>query len=304
MAKAPALGKGLGALISSNANRITAPAPVVEQGERIINVPHAQVVPCPFQPRQTFKPEDLAELVESIREKGVIQPLIVRKLGDKYELIAGERRWRAARELQLREVPVIVRQASNQEVLELALIENIQRASLNPIEEALAYERLHKEHNSTQEDIAKQVGKSRVVVANALRLLALHPDVQGYVKTGTISVGHAKVLLSLKTHDEQKHFAEEIIRQGATVRITETLVSRALEKSGASSGGGTSKKKSSAEKAHLEPALKRVENQLTHRLTTRVTLQHTPKRGTITIEYYGDDDLNRVLKVLGIENGD
>jgi len=124
------------------------------------------------------------------------------------------------------------------------------------------------------------------------------------VKTERLTVGHAKVLLSLKTHDEQKHYAEEIIRQSASVRVAETLVSRALEKNAGSSGGGTTKKKSSAEKAHLGPALKRVENQLTHRLTTRVTLQHTPKRGTITIEYYGDDDLNRVLKVLGIEDSE
>ena len=300
MAKAPALGKGLGALISSNANRITAPAPVVEQGERIINVPHAQVVPCPFQPRQTFKPEDLAELVESIREKGVIQPLLVRKVGDKYELIAGERRWRAARELQLREVPVIVRAATDREALELALIENIQRASLNPIEEALAYERLHKEHNTTQEEIARQVGKARASVANAMRLLALHPDVKGHLKTGTLTVGHAKILLSLKTHDEQKHYAEEIIRRGASVRVAETLVSRALEKS----GGAPPKKKPNNPKADLAPTLKRIENQLTHRLSSRVTLHHTPKRGTITIEYYGDDDLHRLLKTLGLADSE
>jgi len=294
MAKAPALGKGLGALISHT--RIVAPTPATELGERVQKLPLSQIVPCPWQPRQTFPPEKLAELVESIREKGVLFPLVVRKVGDKYELIAGERRWRAARELQLPEVPVIVREVSDREALEIALIENIQRESLNPIDEAQGYERLHKEHTLTQDEIAKRVGKARASVANAIRLLSLHPDVIGYVKTEVLTVGHAKVLLSLKTIEEQKLYADEIIRRGATVRVAETLISRALSKHPTD----PAKKKSPLDKKHLEPAFKRIENQLRQRLSSRVTLQHTPKRGTITIEYYGDDDLNRILATLGI----
>ena len=185
MAK-PALGKGLGALINT---RVAAPTPVEELGERIQPLPLDQITPSPLQPRQEFRSEHLQELVESIRERGIIQPLIVRKVGDKYELIAGERRWRAARELQLTEAPAIIRQASDREVLELALIENLQREDLNPIEEAGAYERLHRDFGLTQDEISKRVGKSRASIANAMRLLDLEPDAQTLLKQGRISVG-------------------------------------------------------------------------------------------------------------------
>ena len=291
MAK-PALGKGLGALINT---RVSAPAPVEELGERIQSLPLDQIIPSPLQPRTEFRSEHLQELVESIRERGIIQPLIVRKVGEKYELIAGERRWRAATELKLPEAPVIIRKASDREVLELALIENLQREDLNPIEEAAAYERLHRDFGMTQEDISKRVGKGRASVANAMRLLDLHPDIQTLLKQGRLSVGHAKVLLSLKSHDEQSLLADLIVRQGASVRVAEKLAAQQLAKTGKSSS-----RRSSASDPELSPAIQRVQNLFTHRLATRVVIHHGEKRGTITIEYYGNDDLNRILTELKI----
>jgi ParB family chromosome partitioning protein len=294
MAK-PALGKGLGALINT---RVAAPAPVEELGERIQSLPLSRIIPSPLQPRTEFRSEHLAELVESIRERGIIQPLIVRKVGEKYELIAGERRWRAASELKLSEAPVIIREASDREVLELALIENLQREDLNPIEEAMAYERLHHDFNLTQDDISKRVGKSRASIANAMRLLDLHADIQALLKQGTISVGHAKVLLSIKSHDEQKLLADMIIRQGASVRVAEKLAAQHLAKAGKIS----SPRRAGSSDPELSPAVQRVQNLLTHRLATRVLMHHGEKRGTITIEYYGTDDLNRILSELGVKD--
>ena len=293
MAK-PALGKGLSALINT---RVAAPAPVEELGERIQTLPLDLITPSPLQPRQEFRSELLQELVESIRERGIIQPLIVRKVDDKYELIAGERRWRAARELRITEAPVIIRQASDREVLELALIENLQREDLNPIEEAGAYARLHRDFGLTQDEISKRVGKSRASIANAMRLLDLEPDAQTLLKQGRLSVGHAKVLLSLKSHDEQRLLMDLIIRQGASVRVAEKLAAQQLARTGRSSA-----RRPLASEPALSPAVQRVQNLLTHRFATRVVIHHGDKRGTISIEYYGSDDLNRILGELGIDS--
>jgi ParB family transcriptional regulator, chromosome partitioning protein len=291
MAKS-ALGKGLGALINP---RLGAPAPLEELGERVQTLSLDRIVPSPFQPREEFRSEHLNELVESIREQGIIQPLIVRKVGDKYELIAGERRWRAAQELNLAEAPAIIRKASDREVLELALIENLQREDLNPIEEATAYQRLHRDFKLTQEDISKRVGKSRASVANAMRLLDLHPDVRSLVKQNRLSVGHAKVLLSLKSPEEQILIAERIIRLGASVRAAEKLIAQHATRSGKSQPG-----RQTAATTRHSPAVLRVENLLTQRLATRVVVHHGEKKGTITIEYYGNDDLSRILAELKI----
>jgi ParB family chromosome partitioning protein len=293
MAK-PALGKGLGALINT---RVAAPTPVEELGERIQPLPLDQITPSPLQPRQEFRSEHLQELVESIRERGIIQPLIVRKVGDKYELIAGERRWRAARELHLAEAPAIIRQASDREVLELALIENLQREDLNPIEEAGAYERLHRDFGLTQDEISRRVGKSRASIANAMRLLDLEQDAQALLKQGRISVGHAKVLLSLKSHDEQRLLMDVIVRQGASVRVAEKLAAQQLARLGKSSA-----KRASSSEPTLSPAIQRLQNLLTHRLATRVVIHHAEKRGTLAIEYYGNDDLHRILHELGVDS--
>lgn len=289
-----ALGKGLSALINT---RVVNPAPAEELGERIQKLALDLIIPSPLQPRIEFPVEHLQELIESIRERGIIQPLIVRKVDGKYELIAGERRWRAARELGLTEAPAIVREATDQEVCELALIENLQREGLNPIEEAAGYQRLSRDFGLTQEDISRRVGKSRASVANAMRLLDLDVDVQSLLKHDRISVGHAKVLLSLKAHDEQKWLAEQIIRQGASVRVAEKLAADHLAKTGRKP---TRRSNSSSSAPELAPALLRVQNLLTHRLSTRVSLHHGDKKGSIHIEYYGDEDLNRILSTLGM----
>lgn len=291
-----ALGKGLGALINT---RVASPHPAEEAGERIQNAKLSEIVPTPLQPRTEFRGEGLTELVESIRERGIIQPLIVRRNGDKLELIAGERRWRAAAEVGLEEAPVIVREASDQEVLELALIENLQREDLNPIEEAMAFSRLAKEFGLKQEEIAKKVGKSRAAVANSMRLLDLEPEVRGFVKKGQVSVGHAKVLLSLKAHDEQLHLAKVIIRNGLTVRAAERLLASHLAKQSGSTSPRASRVGSTSD-ASLSPALRHVQNRLQEHLATRVCLHDKGKHGRIEIEYYGPDDLDRLLEVLGL----
>ncbi len=291
MAK-PALGKGLGALINT---RVAAPVPAEADGERIQSIPLADIIPSPHQPRSEFRTDQLNELVESIRERGIIQPLIVRRAGEKYELIAGERRWRASQVVGLTEAPAIVRKASDQEVLELALIENLQREDLNPIEEAAAYERLSREFGQTQEEISRRVGKSRASVANAMRLLDLDPDVQGMVRQSRISVGHAKVLLSLKSKEEQRLLADIIVRQSASVRTAEKLAATQLSKTTGPVG-----KKRSRDAAATAPAVLHLQNLLQHRLATRVVIQHGDKQGSITIDYYGNDDLHRILDELGI----
>jgi len=287
-----ALGKGLSALINT---RVVNPAPSEELGERIQKLNLELIVASPLQPRVEFPADHLHELVASIRERGIIQPLIVRKVEGRYEIIAGERRWRAARELGLAEAPAIVREATDREVLELALIENLQREGLNPIEEASAYQRLSRDFGLTQEDISKRVGKSRASIANAMRLLDLDPDVQSLLKHERISVGHAKVLLSLKSHEEQKWLAGQVIHQGASVRVAEKLAAAHLAKT-----GRERPKRDKPTAQELEPAVLRVQNLLTHRLATRVVIQHGEKKGSIHIEYYGDKDLNRILSTLGM----
>src|ERR1041385_983846 len=217
MAKS-ALGKGLSALISTRPSGIRLAA---EPGDKIQQADLTTIVRSPLQPRKDFARDALSELVESIRQHGIIQPLVVRNVAGRHELIAGERRWRAAQEAGLAQVPIIVRTATDLEVLELSLIENLQRADLNPIEEAQAYARLSNEFGMRQEDIAQKVGRSRTAVANSMRLLDLHEQVQAWLIQGLLSVGHAKALLALKEPDEQRAVAETILRRSATVRATE-----------------------------------------------------------------------------------
>ena len=290
MAKS-ALGNGLSALISTRPAAVRLEA---EPGEKIQQVNLTGVVPSPLQPRKNFAPEALGELVESIRQHGIIQPLVVRKVGGKHELIAGERRWRAAQEAGLAQVPVITRVATDLEVLELSLIENLQRADLNPIEEAQAYARLSNEFGMRQEDIAQKVGRSRASVANSMRLLDLHQQVQAWLTQGLLSVGHAKVLLALKEPDEQRAVAETILRRSATVRATERLVARQL--------GGTRprRRRQTASNAATSATIEEIQNRLQEHLGTRVLVHHGEKRGRIEIEYYGNDDLQRVLTALGL----
>jgi ParB family chromosome partitioning protein len=284
-----ALGKGLGALIAPRPALL--PTAVTDAGEKVHQIRLTEVVPSPLQPRKDFAADALQELVDSIRQHGIVQPLIVRLVAGRHELIAGERRWRAAEKLGLTEVPVIVREATDLDVLELSLIENLQREDLNPIEEAEAYARLANEFGLRQEDIAQKVGRSRTAVANSMRLLDLHPQVQAWVTQGLLSVGHAKVLLGLKAPDEQLAVAETVLRRSSPVRDTERLVARQL--------GSIRRRKKSANVNAMSATVEDLQNRLQQHLGTRVVLHHGDKRGRIEIEYYGNDDLQRVLNAIG-----
>ena len=288
------LGKGLGALIGPPA--VAATSDAAESGERVHQISVGSIVPSPLQPRKDFEREALQELIDSIRQHGIIQPLIVRQAGARFELIAGERRWRAAQELGLATVPAIVRTASDLQVLELSLIENLQRADLNPIEEAQGYARLANEFGMRQEDIAVKVGRSRAAVANALRLLDLHPQVQVWLAQNLLSVGHAKVLLALKQPEEQLLSAETVLRRNATVRYTERLVARQL---GIVRGRRRSRR-TAADVNTTATAIEDLQNRLQQHLATHVTIHHGDRRGRIEIEYYGPDDLQRVVTALGL----
>src|SRR5512132_3412231 len=288
------LGKGLGALIGTPT--VATRTDAAEQGEKVHQIELASIVPSTLQPRKDFARDALLELIESIRQHGIIQPLIVRQVGTRFELIAGERRLRAAQEIGLATVPAIVRTANDLEVLELSLIENLQRADLNSIEEAQGYARLANEFGMRQEDIALKVGRSRAAVANAMRLLDLHPQVQIWLAQDLLSVGHAKVLLALKAPEEQLLAAETVLRRNATVRSTERLVARQL-------GIGRSRRKSrraGTDQAISSAAIEDLQNRLQEHLATHVSIHHGEKRGRIEIEYYGNDDLQRVISALGL----
>ncbi len=302
MAAKPVLGRGLGALLGGAANTrpgALAAAPVaapveIDSRERVQRVPVARVRPCSFQPRKDFAPEALRELADSIKEQGIVQPLIVRLKGDSFELIAGERRWRAAQMLGLADVPVIVREADDKSVLELALIENLQRENLNAIEEAQGYAQLIEQFKLTQEEAATKVGKSRVVVANALRLLKLAPEIQAYVRDGLLSVGHAKVILGLGSSADQKHAAERILQKALSVRQTEELVSFLQSK-----GGEKSVKKNVTGPLH-DAHLASLRDKLQERFGTKVTIRYLKGQGAIEIKFFNDADLERILSVAGV----
>ncbi len=292
MAK-PALGKGLGALIKKNqALPGRDPAGGKDDAPRVQEIPIDKVIPSPLQPRNRFVDAPLDDLVDSIRQHGIIQPLIARLVGGNYELIAGERRWRASKKLGLTHVPVIERTASDRDVLEMALIENLQREDLNPIEEAAGYVRLAKEFTLKQEEIATRVGKSRASVANAMRLLDLHPDIQMNLAQGQISVGHAKAVLGLKDADTQRLAADQIIRRKLTVRAAEKLTQSFL----ANSKNSVNPKASPPKEVDIH--IRELTKRLQEHLATHVAIAHNIKKGKIEIEYYGDDDLERILGLL------
>jgi len=309
-----ALGRGLDALIGGGfvtpvavqpAAAVTttpvvvkplgSPAVVVEPTDGIRHLDITAIERNRYQPRTEFDPEHLKELADSIRQRGVMQPLMVRPLPNgRYELIAGERRWRAATAVGLKSVPAIVRSASDEEALEIALIENLQREDLNPIEEARAYEQLAGVFKLTQEQIAERVGKSRAGVANALRLLALPGEVLSWVANGQLSVGHAKVILGLSIGEEQRLVAERILKRNLTVRDTELLVEGLKGDAKARARVLTGAMKS-ADIVAIEEALRQ-------KLGTQVSVRHGKKKGRIEIEYYGNDDLSRLLGILGVDN--
>lgn len=281
MTEKRALGKGLSALIP--------PREVVfvdiEKHEKVVNLPINNIKTNKYQPRVQFNEEKLNELVKSIKEKGVIQPVLVRKAHDGYELIAGERRLRAAKRLNLQNITAIVKEVNDIDMLEISLIENIQREELNPIEEANAFEKFITEFNFTQEKIAQVLGKDKSTISNTIRLLALPKKIQELISKNSITAGHAKALLALPTENEQYRICNLIINKGLSVREAEKLVARRTS--------GSRKRE-----VKYDANLTDIANQLQHVLGTRVKICHGKKRGTIQIEYYSIEDLNRILDMI------
>ncbi len=286
-----ALGKGLGALIMKKQETSTPPANVVADTDRVIVANVKDIKTSPFQPRRHFDDELIAELAASISERGLLQPLVVRKVNGSFELIAGERRLRAVTSLGKTTVKVVVHEASDQEVAELALIENLQRADLTPLEEAEQYRLLQEKFGMKQETIAQHVGKSRAVVANMVRLLELAPEVRGLLDQQQITVGHAKVLLQLKNADKQTLAAHRVARGTLTVRQTEQLVRNML----------SPEVVQPKEEPTLPPAYARVCSQLSRDFGTKVNISMKGKNnGVIEIPYAGREDLVRILQIFGI----
>ncbi|MCK5913162.1 MAG: ParB/RepB/Spo0J family partition protein [Desulfuromusa sp.] len=282
--KRPALGKGIGALLSSAAQ---------EGGKKYFSCPIEELKPHSRQPRKTFDDTKMAELVASIVEKGVIQPLVVRRQDDYYQIIAGERRWRAAQKAGLSRVPVVIQDVSEDWALEIALIENIQREDLNPLEEAEAYRYLMSSFDLLQEEVAKRVGKDRSTVANALRLLRLPEKVKNDLIANRLSMGHARALLALDQDEDIIEASEEIIRKKLSVRETEKLVKKIKAVSGVRAI------KANVEKA-IDPNLLALENTLQEQFGTQVKLLAKGQGGRIEISYHSEDELNRILKLLGV----
>jgi ParB family chromosome partitioning protein len=286
-----ALGKGLGALIMKKQESANSPVNTVAEGDRVILAKVHDIKASPFQPRRHFDEQQIQELAASIRERGLIQPLVVRKVDGHFELIAGERRLRAVTSLGHTTVKVVVHEATDQEVAELALIENLQRADLTPLEEAEQYRLLQEKFGMKQETIAQHVGKSRAVVANMVRLLDLAPEVRDMLNAQQITVGRAKVLLQLKDATQQTMAAQRVSRNTLTVRQTEQLVRDLL----------TPVLPVAKPEPQLPEAYARVCNQLSHDFGTRVNISMKGKSsGVIEIPYAGREDLVRILQIFGI----
>jgi ParB family transcriptional regulator, chromosome partitioning protein len=288
------LGKGLGALIPSD----VAPSSAAGLANRpgIEEVPINRIDPNPFQPRNRFDEESLAGLTASIRELGVLQPILVRQVGDdRYAIIAGERRWRAAKRAGLQFIPVIVRQVNDELTLQHALVENLHRDDLNPLEEAAAYQQLVEDFNLTQEEVAHKVGKSRSAVANLLRLFQLPPQVQRLVAEGRVSAGHAKALLGTPDRAFQESLARRVATDGLSVRETEEAVRQRNGLAGAPSGSSGS---STGRTKLRPPGLLELEELLAEQLDTRVSINVGPKRGRVVIEFADLEDLERIYRVM------
>lgn len=285
-----ALGRGLDALLKpvavESASSVAAPQSGTANNEHVLQIPTSQIKTNKYQPRLEFNQEKLNDLVNSIKEKGVIQPVLVRKIADGYELIAGERRLRAVKTLGLEKIPAIVKNVVDLDMLEISLIENIQREELNPIEEAAAFQKFITDFSFTQEKIAQVLGKDRSTIANTIRLLGLPKKIQDYISKNTITAGHAKALLSLPTEIEQLRVCNLVVKKGLSVRETEGVVSRRA----AGSKPPVEVKK--------EQSIIDIEGQLHQLFGTRVRIFHGKKRGRIQIEYYSTEDMNRILDML------
>lgn len=285
------LGMGLGALMSSN--------DLEGAGNKVHEIDINKINPNKNQPRTTFNDDSLQELADSINEIGIIQPLIVKKNGEFYEIIAGERRWRAARIAGLRKIPVIVKDYDDLKVLEAALIENVQREDLNPMEEAFTYVRFADEFNLSQEEIAKKVGKSRSAVANSMRLVNLDPRVQIFVKEGKLSNGHGRTLLSIDDGELQFELAEKIIDDGLSVRQTEELVKYTIENINKPVEDEEEKEKTTVNPEVARECL-RISNELKSIFGTKVNIKNNKNKGNgkIEIEYSSIDDLDRIVGLI------
>jgi len=282
MAKRPALGKGLGALI-----------PDIEKEDRknFFSCGIEEIIPSRYQPRKGFDDGRLTELANSIKEKGIIEPLIVRKRDKGYELIVGERRWRAAQRAGIKEVPVIVRDVTTAEAMELALIENLQREDLNPLEEAEAYKRLMEEFHYTQEELAKRIGKDRATVANAVRLLKLPQEIKAYLADESISSGHARTLLGLDNPAEQKMACAKVIKGSLSVRETERLVKRLNAQRSKRDVDVMPPREEELNLEFLEETLRKF-------LGTKVRIPKRGRKGKIEIEFYSEEDLERIVEII------
>ncbi|NQU13102.1 MAG: ParB/RepB/Spo0J family partition protein [Desulfobacteraceae bacterium] len=281
MKKRKALGKGLSALIP-DADRLD------EAGDQFFQCPVEAITPNPYQPRQDFLESELENMAATVREKGIITPLLVSKTEEGYQLIAGERRWRAAQKAGLRRVPVVVREITPTEQLELALIENIHRKDLNPIEEAMAYGRLLEETGATQESLAKNLGRDRSSIANLLRLLKLPRSIQQDVIDGRLSMGHARVLAGLNTEKEQRALRETIVEKELSVRQAEALARKRKAPRPA-------KRKGDDEDYYFQSLADRLKRSL----GTKVEVTRRGKQGRIVVYYYSDDELDRLLDLMG-----
>lgn len=277
-----ALGKGLGALI-----------PEVEEaeGRRLFYCGIEEIRPHRSQPRKHFDESKLLELAETIKEKGILDPLMVRRINGGYELIAGERRWRAAQKAGLKEVPVIVREADDREVLEISLIENLQREDLNPVEEAEGFRNLIEKFGISHEEASRRVGKDRTTITNALRLLNLSSEIKNHLIQNRITAGHARALLSLESREKQKELCNLIIQKGLSVREAEAWAKRWSKRP---------KRKAGPErkKGELENQLQSLQDSLRQHLGTKVRIQQRGKKGKIEIEYYSPEDLERIIEAI------
>jgi ParB family chromosome partitioning protein len=294
-----ALGRGLSSLLPGRPANTTpaAPATANVQAEPSANtvrmLPLSVIAPNPTQPRTSFQADKLHELAESIKANGILQPILVRRKGESFEIVAGERRWRAAKLANLTEVPVLVQDIADDNILTLALIENIQRDDLNPIETAIAFDRLNREINLTHDEIGRRTGKDRTTITNFMRLLRLPQDLQIMVAEHRLSMGHAKALLALPSEDLQRKAAEKVVAQGLSVRATERLVQSLNEP----------REPNNDENVQIDPNVRAAEENLERILGTRVRIiAKNEKRGRIEIEYYSPEELDRLYQTILGEN--
>ena len=291
MGKKFGLGKGLGALIPEEEGAVEQNASKkysVEANMISINL----IKPNEGQPRKTFDEEKILQLSESIKEHGIIQPILLKKDGENYSIIAGERRWRAAKAAGLKEVPVIVMDIDEKSVLEVSLIENIQRQDLNPIEEAWAFRKLIDDFSFTQEELGKRIGKSRTALANTMRLLNLDPRVQEYLIDGVISEGHGRAILAVEDKDLQNRLAQKVIDDGLTVREIEKLIAEIAK--------DKNNDEKPVKKAEANPYISEIKNRLEEKFDTKVLISNRNNKGKIEIEYYSNDDLQRIMDILSL----